>query len=192
MTLVLFCILAYFVGNLNFGMVWQYVLEGPDVRKLGSKNVGASNVMRLYGKLPSLITFLGDALKGALVVVCVRFFFDTSFDIYVASFCVLLGHIYPVLLRFHGGKGVATLLGVFYAWAWPVGLLCACVWVGVFVAKRIASLASLTMCLVAPVLFLVIVDVMVGFAALSLCLVVLWAHRPNIKRLFQGREATIT
>ncbi|MGB0919407.1 MAG: glycerol-3-phosphate 1-O-acyltransferase PlsY [Holosporaceae bacterium] len=188
LTLGLLCIVAYFLGNLTFGLLWQHLLQGPDIRQHGSKNVGASNVLRLHGKMPSLITLLGDALKGVLAVLLAKIFFSTSLALYLASLCVLLGHIYPALFKFHGGKGVATLFGLFFTWAWPLGLLLLCVWGLVFWRTKTASASSLAVCVAAPPLFGYLLGTTPALWALILCLLVFWSHRSNIKRLLQRRE----
>ena len=179
---------AYMLGNISFGLLIQRALRGPDLRASGSGNVGASNVWRLYGRSASLLTFFGDALKGACALWCALSLHPTSMAIYVAAFCVLLGHIYPLAQRLKGGKGVATFFGVMCAWAWPLSLGLGALWAGVFWKTRKASVASLIVALAAPLVVSFYLSPTEGYVTAMLGLLMIVAHKENIIRLWQGRE----
>src|SRR6201996_4241679 len=134
--------LGYLLGSIPFGLVFAYVSGAGDVRKIGSGNIGATNVLRTGKKWAAAATLLCDGLKGAVAVLFVRAYLPPGCEIF-AALAAVLGHIYPVWLRFKGGKGVATFLGVCFALYWPVGLLVAGTWLLAALVWRISSLSAL-------------------------------------------------
>lgn len=193
-------VVAYFCGSIPSGFLIIKAVTGKDIREYGSGNIGMANAYRVGGAIPALLVLLGDALKGALPVLFARWILGLpDLAIILIGLFAILGHDFPVFLRGHGGKGVATSLGVITMLAPPVGLLAVIVWWVVILIWRYSSLASLTM-LAAASLFMLIYDqfilsvshpLFVLFVA-ALFLVSLLQHRANIDRLLHGRELRIT
>ena len=181
--------LAYLIGAIPFGLLLSLVFGLGDIRKIGSGNIGATNVLRTGNKLAATATLVLDAAKGALPVV---FAYGYGQDMAVAAaYGAVLGHILPVWLLFRGGKGVATTLGVLIAIAWPVGLIGCAAWLVVAGLFRMSSLASLSALAGSIVAAHFLTDPQVTIMAAALALFVAVKHAPNIGRLLRGREPRI-
>ncbi len=178
---------AYLLGSVCSAIVVCKLLGLPDPRSQGSRNPGATNVMRIGGKGPALLTLAGDMLKGVPLVLLAKHWTlsgDLTGAIGLAAF---LGHLYPVFFRFEGGKGVATALGVLLALDWQLGLAVIGVWAAAFAPFRISSLGSLTAFAVAPVLaWFWDPGYLWGVGAMSLLLIL--RHKKNIIALLRGEE----
>ena len=179
---------GYLLGSVPFGVLATRWGGAGDVRKIGSGNIGATNVMRTGRKDLAAITLIGDAGKGALAVIVARALWGEAAGA-LAGGAAFLGHLFPVWLGFKGGKGVATASGIMLAAAWPVGLLAAATWILVLLAFRISSLAALVTAVLSPLYAKLLgaaepVWMLIAFAAV---LVVL-RHRANIDRLMKGQE----
>ena len=198
---VLFALLvAYLLGSIPFGLLLTRAAGLGDVRQIGSGNIGATNVLRTGNKWLAAATLLLDLAKGFLAVALVAQFFPSNdptllFDeagpVPAAALGAVLGHCFPVWLRFKGGKGVATNAGVSFGLAWPIGLAYALVWLGLLAGVRISSLAGMCAVVAAAIAaawfgYPQFVPVLVIIAAL-----VLWLHRANIGRLFRGEEPRV-
>jgi len=183
-------LLCYVLGNLSFGLLLNWATSTIDLRAEGSGNVGASNVWRIRGAFLGFLTLCGDALKGVCAVFLAKWLVPSFLSICVGSLAVVLGHVYPVFLKFRGGKGVATAFGVLTTWCWPLGVMLALCWVVILRFTGIAFLASMVVSVMAPFLFAFMYDVLVGFWVGLLSVVVIWAHRDNWRRFRQGREHT--
>jgi glycerol-3-phosphate acyltransferase PlsY len=188
-TSVLALVVGYLLGSIPFGLLLTRMAGLGDIRDIGSGNIGATNVLRTGRKPLAAATLLADALKGTVAVL-----FGATLGplpALVAGLGAFLGHTYPVWLRFKGGKGFATYLGVLAGLNWPVAIVCALVWLGVAALSRISSLSALTAGLVTPVVLFVIGET--GMAVLFLILtVILWLrHVDNIRRLIAGSESRI-
>jgi glycerol-3-phosphate acyltransferase PlsY len=182
-------VLAYLAGSIPFGLMLTRLAGYGDIRAIGSGNIGATNVLRTGSKTLALLTLLLDLGKGA-VAVLIAGIFGPEMAIVAAAF-VLLGHLFPVWLRFKGGKGVATAGGVLLAIAWPVGLLALATWLVVATATRYSSLAALVACVLAPLYAFWLADLpRTGLVAFIAVLVIL-RHRQNIARLLRGEESKI-
>ena len=183
-------LLAYFIGSIPFGVVTARAMNLGDLTKIGSGNVGATNVLRTGNKSAAALTLLLDAGKGAAAV---GIGFQAGDDT-AALLCALasfLGHLYPVWLRFRGGKGVATYLGILIAYSLPTGVAACAAWLLVAVVFRYSSLASLASAAAAVgLLWLFSPQEAVPYAALISALV-FWRHRANIRRLLNGAESKI-
>jgi acyl phosphate:glycerol-3-phosphate acyltransferase len=182
-------VLGYLLGSIPFGLFFSYASGAGDVRKIGSGNIGATNVLRTGKKWAAAATLLCDGAKGAVAVLLARHFLE-GFEIFAAAGAVL-GHMFPVWLKFKGGKGVATYLGVCFALYWPVGLLVAATWLGAALIWRISSLSALIAIALSSGYFLLFDLYPYAALALPLSLLIYWMHRENIRRLLQGTEPRI-
>ena len=182
-------VLGYVLGSIPFGLLLTRFFGAGDLRSIGSGNIGATNVLRTGRKELAAATLLLDMTKGAAAVLIAEALMPGTGML--GGMAAFLGHCYPVWLKFRGGKGVATLMGVVLAIHWPSGLVYAAVWLGVLGAMRISSLAGMTAAISAPVAaaFFGRTDAVLLFLALAL--IVVWKHRENIDRLLSGAEPRI-
>jgi glycerol-3-phosphate acyltransferase PlsY len=193
LTLGLAVVGGYLLGSIPFGLIATRLGGAGDIRSIGSGNIGATNVLRSGRKDLALITLLGDGGKGAAAVLIARWLtHDTAFVVALAGGAAFVGHLFPVWLKFNGGKGVATFFGVLLAAAWPVGLLAAATWLLLAFLLRYSSLAALGAAALAP-LFAFITDQPYPILTLSLFMAVLiyLRHHQNIARLLKGQEPKI-
>jgi glycerol-3-phosphate acyltransferase PlsY len=182
-------LVGYIMGSVPFGLILTRLTGGGDLRAIGSGNIGATNVLRTGKKGVAVATLLLDLGKGLAAVLVARHVWPGAEPL--AALAVVLGHCFPVWLKFKGGKGVATLMGVSLGLAWPIGLVYAVVWLGVLFTSRISSLGGLSAAVAAPV-----AAVLFGHAAYVpvlglLALLVLVLHRENIARLRAGTEPKV-
>ncbi len=192
---ILLGIISYFVGNINFARIISKILKG-DITKSGSGNPGTLNTWRTFGFWPGIFTFVFDMIKGVVPCLVAYLTFgylgcNVEIALYVAGFSVVLGHIFPVVFKFKGGKGIATAVGVFLVANWWVSLIAFAVMVLLMLFIKYASVLTLSF-----VLFMSIVEICLNNPALwvnyilivgILCLV-FFAHRSNIKKLLTGKE----
>jgi glycerol-3-phosphate acyltransferase PlsY len=181
--------LAYLLGSVPFGIVIARLFGLGDLRKIGSGNIGATNVLRTGNKAAAAFTLIGDAGKGAAAVLLARALVGED-AAQVAGFAAFLGHCFPVFLRFHGGKGVATFLGTLLALSLPLGLAACATWLAVAGLLRISSLAALVAAVAAPAWALWLGPDAVLLAA-ALAALILYRHMANIRRLAAGEEPRI-
>jgi acyl phosphate:glycerol-3-phosphate acyltransferase len=181
---------GYLLGSIPFGIVVTRLAGTQDLRSIGSGNIGATNVLRTGRKGLAAATALGDALKGAVAVIAFVHADDASFPL-AAGFGAFIGHLFPVWLKFKGGKGVATYIGILFALAWPVGVLFCLIWLATVALTRYSSLAGLVASAVTPVALWLggWPQAAMLFAALTLMLFA--RHRENIARLLSGTEGKI-
>ncbi|HEV7252658.1 MAG TPA: glycerol-3-phosphate 1-O-acyltransferase PlsY [Mesorhizobium sp.] len=180
---------GYLLGSIPFGLLLTRAAGLGDVRKIGSGNIGATNVLRTGNKGLAALTLLLDALKGSIAVwIVARWGFEPAL---AAGGGAFLGHLFPVWLGFKGGKGVATYAGVLLALAWQGALAFAVAWLATAVAFRFSSLAALVAVVAVPVvLFILGLPAVAGLAAVMSAVVIL-KHHPNIRRLLAGTESRI-
>lgn len=193
LTIGLALIGGYLLGSIPFGLIAARLGGVGDIRKVGSGNIGATNVLRTGRKDLAAITLIGDAGKGAVAVLVARWLTnDTAAIVALAGGAAFLGHLFPIWLKFRGGKGVATFFGVLLAVAWPVGVLAGLTWIAVAAIFRISSLAALSAAVLAPFYALATAQAqpMVALAVLMGALIYL-RHRENIGRLLKGEEPRI-
>lgn len=179
---------GYLLGSVPFGLVITRMAGLGDIREIGSKSIGATNVLRTGRKDLALATLLGDSLKAGLAVFIFTSLFSRNVGL-IAGASAFLGHCYPIWLRFKGGKGIATYAGLLGFASWPSLLVGAPVWLGLFAITRISSLSALTAAVCVPVGALLLGETKfaVGVLAVLSCLV-FWTHRANISRLIKGVE----
>ncbi|MBU3736035.1 MAG: glycerol-3-phosphate 1-O-acyltransferase PlsY [Methylobacterium sp.] len=181
---------AYLLGSIAFGILVSKLFKLPDPRTVGSGNPGATNVMRSGRKTAALLTLLGDAGKGWLAVwLALHSGLDEAWVCAVAI-AVFAGHLFPVFFGFKGGKGVATAAGILFALSPWMGLAVLGTWILAFLMFRISSLSALTAALFAPVFALVFSGPsLTTLSVLGLCVMLVWTHRSNIRKLLAGTEA---
>jgi acyl phosphate:glycerol-3-phosphate acyltransferase len=183
-------VFGYLCGSIPFGVLVTRLAGAPDVRAIGSGNIGATNVLRTGRKALAAATLFGDMLKGTVAVLVAGFAFGRDAAL-CAALGALLGHLFPVWLRFKGGKGVATYIGLLFGLAWPTALVFCAVWVVLAGLFRYSSLAALVASVVAPA-FLWWRGQVPEAALFALLSLLLWImHRGNIARLLAGRESKI-
>jgi glycerol-3-phosphate acyltransferase PlsY len=180
---------SYLLGSIPFGLLLTRASGKGDIRSIGSGNIGATNVLRTGSKVLAAATLLLDAAKGALAV-WLAGRFAPGFELHAAA-GVLIGHLYPLWLRFRGGKGVATLLGVLVVLLPLAALVYAVVWLSLLIAVRISSVAGMAAAASAPISAIVAGERSLVPLLASLALLVIWQHRQNIRRLQAGDEPRI-
>ena len=185
-------LIGYVLGSVPFGVLLTRAAGAGDLRSIGSGNIGATNVLRTGCKGLAALTLLLDALKGAAAILVVRFVFpgEPQLDP-LAAFGALIGHLYPVWLRFRGGKGVATFLGILAALHWPIALAAAAVWLAMLALSRYSSLSGMAMALSAPVVAAVAGRFDLSLLLLGFALLIVWKHRANLERLMSGTEPRV-
>lgn len=183
-------LIGYLLGSIPFGVILTRSFGAGDLRQIGSGNIGATNVLRTGRKGLAAATLLLDLLKGAAAVWLVGAVLGPGL-VELAALGAFVGHCWPVWLKFKGGKGVATFMGIVTALHWPAGIVYAAIWLGMLAVTRISSLAGLTAAVTSPIAMLVLgradlLPLTVGIACL-----VIWKHRENIGRLLSGKEPKI-
>ncbi|HLZ78272.1 MAG TPA: glycerol-3-phosphate 1-O-acyltransferase PlsY [Sphingomonas sp.] len=185
-------LLGYLLGSIPFGLLVTRAGGAQDPRTIGSGNIGATNVLRTGHKGLAALTLLLDAAKGAVAVGIAGWLWSDpmppSLQAIIAGAFAFLGHVYPVWLRFKGGKGVATFLGIALALSWPCGLAFAVVWLAAFAVTRHSSVGGMTAAIATPVAAAIVNRSDLTLVFLLLMLVVLWKHRANVERLLDGTE----
>lgn len=181
---------GYALGSIPFGLLLTRLAGLGDVRQIGSGNIGATNVLRTGRKGLAATTLLLDAAKGAAAVLIAQSAFGPAAAT-VAGFGALLGHIFPVWLKFKGGKGVATFLGVLIALAWQLAAIFAVVWLALAATTRISSLSALVATVTVPVAALFLGYEHIAIATALMGAIILIKHRANIRRLLAGEEPKI-
>ena len=182
-------LLGYALGSIPFGLILTRLTGAGDLRSIGSGNIGATNVLRTGRKDLAAATLLLDLGKGLAAVLLATHWLPGWGAL--AAVGAMLGHCFPIMLRFKGGKGVATLMGVSLGLAWPLGAVYAAVWLGVLALARISSLAGLAAAISAPLAALVIGRADLAPVLTLLALLVMFLHRANIARLRAGTEPRV-
>ena len=187
----IFIILAYFIGSISFGILLSKVFKIQDPRSFGSKNPGATNVMRSGKKLAALLTLLGDMLKGTIVVLIAKLYLNLTYDqVLLVAAAVFLGHLFPVYHQFKGGKGVATALGVLLAIDIHIAILVLTIWLVIFLISRISSLSAITAAICLPLItFFMHVDQSFLLLCFFLSILLIYRHKENIKNLIEKKES---
>ena len=186
---ILALVIGYLCGTIPFGLLLTRAAGLGDVRKIGSGNIGATNVLRTGNKGLAAATLILDALKGTVpAMVFARYGAEAGA---LAGFAAFIGHLFPVWLGFKGGKGVATYLGVLAGLAWQAALIFAVVWLAVAFLFRYSSLSALTACIVVPIALYLLGHPEYALAFVVMSVLVFYKHRANISRLLAGTEGKI-
>lgn len=190
-TLILTAICAYLLGSVPFGVLVTRAMGLGDLRRIGSGNIGATNVLRTGNKGAALATLLLDGGKGAVAVLLARWLVGPEDAAQVAGLAAFLGHLYPVWLGFKGGKGVATFLGLMLALDWRVGLACCVTWLAGAMISRISSVGALLAAALCPVWLLLLGNGRILFLVLILTVLIYIRHSANLARIKAGTEPKI-
>jgi acyl phosphate:glycerol-3-phosphate acyltransferase len=188
--LLLWAALGYLIGSVPFGVIVAKAMGLGNLRDIGSGNIGATNVLRTGSKPAAAATLLLDGAKGALALLLARNLSGED-AAQVAALAAMIGHCYPVWLKFQGGKGVATFLGILLAIAWPVGLATCAAWLIGAALTRISSMGGLVAAGASSILVIVMGYGGAYLLCLALTLIVFWRHRANISRIRAGSEPKI-
>jgi len=191
--LLLALLIGYGFGSIPFGLLLTFAAGKGDIRKIGSGNIGATNVLRTGSKPLAAATLVLDCLKAVAAILIARKLFVDPIDDLAARYAAagaFIGHLYPVWLKFKGGKGLATFLGILIPLLWPAAIVYAVVWIILVATFRISSVGGIAAAISAPLSALVLhsplFPMLLGFALLAL-----WKHRENIRRLTKGTEPRI-
>ena len=187
---LLIILFAYLVGSVSSGIIVSQIFNLPDPRTIGSKNPGATNVMRSGNKKAAIFTLLGDLLKAILVLTLAEYLGFNDLIIVCVALAVLIGHIYPIFYKFQGGKGVATAIGILFALNFKLALIVASIWLLVFGIWRYSSLAAIVAAISAPIIAIFILrDQSLYCIAFSfITVIILFKHQANIRKLLSGTE----
>lgn len=195
LTILIIVITAYLIGSISFAVVVSRAFRLPDPREYGSGNPGATNVLRTGHKSAAVLTLLGDCVKGWLAVFVAgqSAAYGAELVMALAAVAVILGHMYPVFHRFHGGKGVATALGALLALNWILALATLATWITIAVFFRYSSLAALIAALFAAFFTLILYHYAHPFVAAVaiIAAMLIWRHRANIRNLLDGKESRL-
>ncbi|EJF82844.1 glycerol-3-phosphate 1-O-acyltransferase PlsY [Bartonella rattimassiliensis] len=187
-------LISYLIGSIPFGLLFTRLAKLGDVRTIGSGNIGATNVLRTGNKRVAALTLLCDILKGAVVVFVINFFnapLDHRVVIFLAGFFAFLGHLFPIWLKFKGGKGVATYLGVCLGVYWPAAIIFIIVWITFFLLMRYSSLSALAAVTITPIFVFHFSDSYFCCMLIVMSVLVFIKHYTNIGRLLIGEESKI-
>jgi len=200
-TYIVVTIIAYLLGSISFSVIISKKMAGFDVREKGSGNAGTTNVLRTVGKKASILTLLGDVLKGVVALLVayiagliVKEGVDKALLVQLAGLAVILGHTFPIFFGFKGGKGIATALGVLLMTNWNIGLICLVFALILMILTRMVSLGSIAAAILFPVLITFmphnayLVDGNYIIYSIILAILVVFNHRENVKRLLNGTE----
>ncbi len=189
---LLIVLIGYLLGSIPFGVLLTRLSGAGDLTKIGSGNIGATNVLRTGRKGLAALTLILDAAKGAAAVLLAPLLFPGNEQLApLAAAAALIGHLYPVWLRFRGGKGVATLFGLMAALHWPSSIVYAGLWIGLLAVTRYSSIAGMSAALAAPLAAAAFGRFDLALLYLGLGLLVIWKHRANLERLLAGNEPRI-
>ncbi len=189
-TYIYVIVFSYILGSIPFGLILTKAYMKKDIRDIGSGNIGATNVLRTGNKKLALATLILDMGKSVVAVLLGRLILGENMAA-LAGIAAVLGHIFPIWLKFKGGKGVASGLAMFLALNFKIGFIMALIWLCVALAFQYSSLAAIIMFVITPILAIMFEDRSEFVPILILCLVILYKHRDNFYRLLKGKESKI-
>ena len=186
MNIIIICLISYLIGSIPFGFILTKIFLKKDIREIGSGNIGATNALRTGNKVLGYSTLFLDILKAIIPIFYVKFYFSEV--LYISSLCVFLGHVFPIWLKFHGGKGVATYVGILFVIDIYLGLLFTFVWFFIFIISKFSSLSSLIGSISIPIYFLFLSQFNDVLFFSIMFVLIFFTHRENIKRLINKEE----
>ena len=187
MELILVISISYLMGSIPFGLILTKVFLKKDIRDLGSGNIGATNVLRTGNKLIGYFTLILDILKAAIPVIYVKFNFPEF--VYISSLSAFIGHVFPIWLKFKGGKGVATYVGILFSINYFLGIIFIVSWLIIFFISKYSSLGSLISSLLIPIFIFFNSSYENQYFFIIMFVLILYTHRENVKRLINKEES---
>ena len=187
MELFIISLVSYLIGSIPFGFLLTKIFLNKDIRNIGSGNIGATNALRTGNKKIGFSTLILDILKAAITIIFVKF--NYSEFIFISSLCVFLGHVFPIWLKFKGGKGVATYVGILFSINLSYGLIFIIIWLIVFFIFKYSSLSSIIASLSIPLYLFIFLNSLNLFFFLIMLILIFFTHRENIKRLINKEES---
>ena len=187
MELFIISLVSYLIGSIPFGFLLTKIFLNKDIRNIGSGNIGATNALRTGNKKIGFSTLILDVLKAAITIIFVKF--NYSEFIFISSLCVFLGHVFPIWLKFKGGKGVATYVGILFSINLTYGLIFITIWLIVFFIFKYSSLSSMIASLSIPLYLFIFLNSLNLFFFLIMLILIFFTHRENIKRLVNKEES---
>ena len=187
MELFIISFVSYLIGSIPFGFLLTKIFLNKDIRNIGSGNIGATNALRTGNKKIGFSTLILDILKAAITIIFVKF--NYSEFIFISSLCVFLGHVFPIWLKFEGGKGVATYVGILFSINLTYGLIFIIIWLIVFFIFKYSSLSSVIASLSIPLYLFIFLNSLNLFFFLIMLILIFFTHRENIKRLINKEES---
>ena len=187
MEIFIIALLSYLLGSIPFGFLLTKLFLNQDIRNIGSGNIGATNVLRTGNKLIGLSTLFLDILKAVIPIIFIKYNFPNF--IFLSSLSVFLGHVFPVWLKFKGGKGVATYVGILFCINYILGFVFIISWFIIFLLSKYSSLSSLLASFIIPIYHFYLIDDKNHFFFIILFILIFYTHRENIKRLKNNTES---
>ena len=187
MEVIFIALVSYLLGSIPFGFLLTKLFLKQDIRNIGSGNIGATNVLRTGNKLIGFSTLFLDILKAVIPIIFIKYNFPDF--IFISSLSVFLGHVFPVWLKFKGGKGVATYVGILFCINYVLGFVFIISWFIIFLLSKYSSLSSLLASLIIPIYHFFLIDDKNHFFFIILFILIFYTHRENIKRLKNNTES---
>ena len=180
-------LISYLFGSIPFGLILTKIFIGKDIRNIGSGNIGATNVLRSGNKFVGYLTLILDILKAVIPILFIKFYY--SDQLYLASLSVFIGHVFPVWLKFRGGKGVATYVGILFCLNYLSGLVFCIIWLLIFLIFKYSSLSSMTSSFCMPIFQYFFISDPFYYFYFIMFIMIYYTHRENIKRLINKKES---
>ena len=187
MELIIIILTSYLMGSIPFGLILTKIFLIKDIRKIGSGNIGATNVLRAGNKIVGYLTLILDVLKAIIPIIYIKLNYPDL--IYVSSLSVFLGHVFSIWLKFKGGKGVATYVGILFCINYFLGIIFVISWLIIFIISKFSSLGSILSSLVIPIYIFLNSDYNNEYFFVIMFVLILFTHRENVKRLINKEES---
>ena len=187
MELIIIILTSYLMGSIPFGLILTKIFLNKDIRKIGSGNIGATNVLRAGNKIVGYLTLILDVLKAIIPIIYIKFNYPDL--IYVSSLSVFLGHVFSIWLKFKGGKGVATYVGILFCINYFLGIIFIISWLIIFIISKFSSLGSILSSLVIPIYIFLNSDYNNEYFFVIMFVLILFTHKENVKRLINKEES---
>ena len=189
MEIILTSLISYLIGSIPFGFILTKIFLKKDIRSIGSGNIGATNVLRTGNKIVGYLTLILDILKAVIPVLFIKFYIQDDNYIFISALSVFIGHVFPIWLKFKGGKGVATYLGILFCINYLFGFIFICSWLIIFFITKFSSLSSIVASLSIPVYLFFFDNIHYKYFYIIIFVLIFYTHRENIKRLINQEES---